>query len=116
MEPCYDKNSKGLGLLLRVAGAIVPFGAAWGLAVALHWSEPGLPAALAWPLRVIAFLWAWPSAGYYRLPLFFGAIAILTIGFMVILFRRHDRRGSLTVLVWSLFWAWFGAMVSGWTD
>ena len=116
MEQCYDKNSKGLGLLLRVAGAVVPLAAVFALYGRSRWSPPHLPVALAWLLRVISFLWAWPSSGYYRLPLAFGVMAVLTVVFVVVLFARRDRGGALTVLVWSLFWGWLFAMASGWTD
>jgi hypothetical protein len=65
------------------------------------------------PLRVVAYAWSWPYGMYAQRPLAFGLMAALSLVFTVILIVCRDRRGAITVLVWTLFWGWLLAAIVG---
>jgi hypothetical protein len=109
-----DSNSRGLGLLLRVAGILLSLGSFFALFFAYR--SEGLLAGssiLGSIARVVAYLWAWPYAMYQSQPAAFGAMAVVGIGFFVALLIRADRRGAIGVLVWTLFWGWLLAAMIG---
>ena len=111
-----DKNTRGLGVALRFAGAILPLAAFWVILLRVDRDPYGTSVshdALARVFRVIAYLWAWPYAIYGQLPLPFAALALLSIIMVGVLIVRRDWRGSVTVLIWSLFWGWLPAMLIG---
>ena len=101
----HDSNSTGLGLFLRLGGVFLPFVAAGAVEAGLRRTHAvtGAPAAI---LRVFGFVWGWPMSGYARAPLWFGLIGIVSVVFLAALAARHDRRGFIAVLVWTLFWGW----------
>ena len=95
----FDAHSRGWGLLLRLAGAVVPLAALFAL---LHAGVSKTP----FPLRAIALVWAWPWGAYRLQPLGFGVMGLLTLLFVAGLLVRKDWRGATAVLIWSLFWGW----------
>ena len=105
-----DANTRGFGLLLRVAGAIVPIAVAFSMVIGgLQGGArgPKLPAPLASFLKAAGIVWAWPGNAYRLGPLGFGLMGVLTVAFVVALLLRRDRSGAITVLIWSLFLGWF---------
>jgi hypothetical protein len=94
-----DANSRGWGLLLRVAGAIVPIGVFFLPAVARHTTAPSF-------FRGIGRLWAWPWDAYVVAPLGFGLMGLLTLLFAAGILLRRDWRGAIGILIWSLLWGW----------
>lgn len=115
MDEDDDLNSKGIGLLARVGGVILPLAAEFGVFMNV---EPDAPLPRVWlvVLRVFGFLWGWPFSGYLRLSLTYGAMGAVTLVFLAWLAVRRDPRGFFAVLGWTLFWGWFLAMETHWTD
>ncbi len=110
-----DANTRGWGLLLRVAGVIIPIVAtcmmvAGGLQGGPR--GPGLSAPLASFLKAAGILWGWPGNAYRLSPLGFGLMGLLAAAFVVALLLRRDRSGAVTVLVLSLFFGWFIAYLT----
>ena len=77
LEELVDKNSRGLGVALRAAGALLPLAAWWALF--LNVDRPGsgsssAPRAVSSVFAVIAYSWAWPDSVYREAPLAFGTL------------------------------------------
>ena len=111
-EQPVDKNSRGAGLALRSAGALLPLVAFW--AIFLNPRFLGSPGAEVSSLfKVIAFLWAWPYGVYRVEPFAFSALALVGVIFVAVLGFRRDWRGALSVLIWCFFWGWLMAVLIG---
>ena len=102
-EPIRDKNSGGVGLVLRLAGCLLPPVVAFGVSYMVRTSPPEWLLAV---FGVIAFLWAWPFGMWNVGPLYFAAMAVYGLLMSVIIFIRRDRRGAATVLAFSFVWGW----------
>ncbi len=103
MNNAADPNSRGWGLLLRLAGAIVPLAALFVLGV----MKDTLPATgLLSVVKGIGVPWGWPYHAYRAAPLGFGGAGLLTALFTAALLFRKDWRGAVSIVIWSVVWAW----------
>ena len=112
-------NTRGLGVVLRFASAIVPPVTCFLMLLLVEerqYGESATPDLFHNVFRVIAFVWAWPYAMYDQQPLSFGLLALLAIVLSVVLLVRRDWRGAVTVFLWCLFWGWLLAAIIGQTQ
>lgn len=111
-EPIRDKNSGGVGLALRLAGALLPPVVLFGSGFLVPVRTPP-PEWLSGVFKVIALLWAWPYGMWNAWPLNFGVLALWGLVVSGIILIRRDRRGSITVLAFSFAWGWLIAAIAG---
>jgi hypothetical protein len=115
-EQSIDRDSRGWGLVLRVAGALVPLLGFWISHFEAYrdwWVQAAVPDWVSTVFSVMAFLWAWPYRGFHYEPVAFGSLALLCVLFAVAMWVRRDRLGAVTVVVWCLFWGWLLATIIG---
>ncbi len=114
MDPeLEDRNSRGIGLLLRLLGVVLPAGVVIGLSFGLRGVRVDIPPNVAAVFQVIAFLWAWPYHMYRESPVGFGAFALISVAVALVLLARHDRRGWVFTLLFSLMLGGFVATLAG---
>ncbi len=109
-EPIIDKNSGGIGLVLRLAGCLLPPAIPFALRYFVRTSPPEW---LSSGFRVIAFLWAWPFGMWNVWPVFFGVLVLSGLLMSVIVFIRGDRGGAATVLAFTFAWGWILSAIIG---
>jgi len=111
-----DKDTRGIGVLMRFTGVTIPVALFFLLfftvekGTAGDGSPDGLVSSV---LRVLAFPWSWPYGLYHHNPISFGALALGAIVVTLVLFLRHDRRGGITTLVFSLLFGCLMATIVG---
>jgi hypothetical protein len=111
---CTDPNSRGWGLAIRVAGALLPLVVLFALVIHVRPRSPAPSSTLLLDvLRLLAFVWAIPYGGYRIAPWGFAIAGLLTIAFVGILFWRRDWRGGVAVLIWFWFFSWLISMFVG---
>jgi len=112
----HYETERGLGVIIRFGGCLVPFALGFSVAAATH-ENYGTPAAGlgAEVFRVIGFPWGWIYAAYQTLPFLFGVIGLFTLVFLGLLVWRRDWVGCTVVLLWSIFVSWLiaGVMFQG---
>lgn len=109
-----DPNSRGLGLALRVVGALVPMAVLFTVALLNIEQRMALKAPVATDfLRVAGYLWGVPFGGYRVAPWTFGLTAVATLACTALLLVRRDRRGAVAAFFWCLFFAWLVSLFVG---
>lgn len=111
-----DKDTRGIGVLLRFAGVTIPVALFFLLFFTVEKGTVGdgrSDGLVFSVLRVIAFPWSWPYGLYHHNPISFGAVALSAIIVTVVLILRHDRRGWITTLLFSLVFGWLMATIVG---
>jgi uncharacterized membrane protein YoaK (UPF0700 family) len=112
----WDKNSRGLGLLLRLLGLAVPAALFFVLFLLAERGSRGialLETVAARVLRIPALLWSWPYGMYHEHPVSFGALGLASVVMAILVSLRHDRRGWVTILVFSFGFGWLVATIAG---
>lgn len=113
-----DENTRGLGVVLRFAGAFLPLIALLVLFLWVEGHQVGAGAAdadgaLSDVFRVVAYLWAWPYAMWDQQPFSFGTLVLLLLIFVIALLARRDWRGAVAVLVIVSLCSWLIAAIIG---
>jgi hypothetical protein len=111
-----DRNTGGIGLLLRLSSVGIPTFLCIVLLLTVERGSRGVAAlasAASGPFKVLAFLWSWPYGMYQEHPFSFGALGATTVLMAIVLALRHDRRGWASALVYSLAFGWVVATIIG---
>ncbi len=110
-----DPNSRGLGLLLRVAGIVLPF-ASWWVFLNREDAMTSVSPSLTRVIRLVAVPWSWPYSAYKIAPWTFGVAGLVAVVFVIVMLLRRDWRGACTALAVSLFFGWLTGMLIGQGD
>jgi hypothetical protein len=105
-------GTRGLGLLLRVVGVVIPLGGFF--AAFFHTKSWEAPLSAPLVLQILSFLWAWPYKIYQSVPIAWLSLGLASVVLVLaLLVVRRDWKGALTVLAWGLFWGWLLAAIVG---
>jgi hypothetical protein len=114
LSQASDKNTRGIGLVLRFSAVALPTVLFFVLFLLAEHASTGLPASTAGRVfQVPAFLWAWPYGMFREHPYSFGALGLAAICMSGLLALRRDSRGWITASNYSFAFGWIVATIVG---
>jgi hypothetical protein len=111
-----DKNSGGVGLVLRLSGVALPTLLFFVVLFVVERGSRGIRAldsSVSGAFQVLAFLWSWPYGMYHQHPFSFGALGVVSLLMSILLRLRRDPRGWVGTLIFSFAFAWVVATIVG---